>query len=245
MKKVVLITGGTRGIGEAIVKKFARNGYDICFSYAKSKDRALKLEQQCQQEYNVKIISVQADAANPIEIKNLINKCLQAFGKIDVLVNNVGISQSKLLIDMNDQEIFDMINTNLNSCIFTTREVAKHMMSNMYGKIVNISSMWGVSGASMESVYSASKAGIIGFTKAMAKELGLMNINVNAIAPGCIDTDMMKCYSKKEIKELEENTILGRIGKPDEIANIVYFLSSEDSSFITGQTISADGGFLN
>ena len=244
MKKVVLITGGSRGIGAECVRAFAAAGYNICFSYLNSEKAAQELVAWCNTTHGAVVKAVKADSRNPNDISRLVTSCVHEFGRIDALVNNAGVAESKLLVDMNNEDVYNVINANLNSCIFTTREVVRYMISNGEGKIVNIASMWGVSGSAMESVYSASKAGIIGFTKAMAKELGLMNINVNAVAPGCINTDMMKSYNEQDIKELEECAALGRIGKPEEIANVVLFLCSDGASFITGQCLSVDGGFL-
>ena len=244
MRKVVLITGGSRGIGKSIVEKFASNGYDVCFSFNKSEELSNNLAKDLSAKYSVKIIPHKTNVSSVQEIRDLVEFTIKNFGHIDVLVNNAGISESKLLIDMTDDELYNMINTNLNSCIFTTREVLKFMLSEHSGKIVNISSMWGEKGAALESVYSASKAGIIGFTKAIAKEVGLSNITVNAVAPGCIETDMLKQYTKEDIQEMAEGSILGRIGTPEDIANTVYFLASDEASFITAQCITVDGGFL-
>ena len=242
-RKVALVTGGSRGIGEAIVRKFVKEGFCVCFSYVKSQEKAEKLANELSNGEK-RVIAVKADAGNAFEIKQLVKTCTETFGQIDVLVNNAGISESGLLVDMTDEQIVNLLNVNLNSCIITTREVLKEMLKRNYGKIVNISSIWGVSGASCESVYSASKAGIIGFTQGVAKEFGLSNINVNAVAPGVIGTDMLKGYTKQEIQELVDNTALGRIGWPEDIANAVYFLASDEARFITGQCLVVDGGFL-
>ncbi len=242
-RKVALVTGGSRGIGEAIVRKFAGAGYDVCFSYLKSKEKAVALANELSNA-DRRVVAVKADLRDVGDIKRLVNECLKAFGRIDVLVNNAGVAESGLLVDMSDEHIFEMINTNLNSCIFTTREVLKHMLQRHYGKIVNISSMWGVAGASCESVYSASKAGVIGFTQAIAKEVGGANINVNAVAPGVILTDMTKGYSKDDLSSLADSSALGRNGMPEDIASAVYFLASDEASFVTGQCLLVDGGFL-
>lgn len=243
MRKVVLVTGGSRGIGEAIVRKFASEGFDVCFSYLKSKDQAEELAKELSRE-SQRVIAVKADAAKADEIKNLVQTCVCEFGRIDVLVNNAGISEFGMLVDMTDEQILNVLNVNLNSCILTTREVLKIMFSQNYGKIVNISSIWGISGASCESVYSASKAGVVGFTQGIAKEVGGASINVNAIAPGVIMTDMTKDYTKAELDELAGCAALGRNGAPEDIANAVRFLASDEAKFITGQCLVVDGGFL-
>ena len=240
--KVVLITGGSRGIGAELVRTFAASGYNVAFSYNKSEDKALKLESELSNK-NVQVKAFKCDNNILGNNEKLVQDVLKVFGRIDVLVNNAGISLSKLLIDTSNDEIIKVINTNLNSVMITSREVLKSMISNNYGKIINISSIWGVNGASMETVYSASKAGVIGFTQGLAKEVGLMGITVNAIAPGVIMTDMMKGYNKEEIEELKNQTAVGRLGKPQDIAETALFLASDKASYITGQCISIDGGF--
>lgn len=242
MNKTVLITGGSRGIGAELVRTFANAGYNVAFSYNRSEKEALKLEK----EFIAQNTQVKAFKCDNNLIENnikLVNDVLSVFGQIDVLVNNAGICYSKLLIDTQNEKIEEIMNVNLLSAIVTTREVVKNMISNNFGRIINISSIWGVSGASMETVYSASKAGLIGFTEGLSKEVGLMGITVNAVAPGVIMTDMNKGYSKDELKDLESRTSVGRLGSPEDIAKVVLFLASDDASYITGQCITVDGGF--
>ena len=243
-RKVVLITGASRGIGAECAKTFAKAGYDVVVNYNKSEIEALKVKNECE-KLGAAVLLIKADMGNSEEIKNMVKTTISAFGKIDVLINNAGISLSKLLIDTTDLDVYEVINTNLTSIILTSREVVRNMISQeVSGKIINISSMWGVNGASMETVYSASKAGIIGFTQGLAKEVGMMNINVNAIAPGVIMTDMMKGYTDADIEDLRKCTSLERLGKPEDIAKVALFLASKDASYITGQCISVDGGFV-
>lgn len=240
--KTVLITGASRGIGREIALEFAKEGYNVVINYNKSEKQAFDVSRQVE-KLGGKALVVNADLSKTEEAKKLVEKAVNVFGKIDVLVNNAGISLYKLLIDSSDMEIQNTIQTNLNSVIFMSREVVKNMLKFDGGKIINISSKWGVVGGSGESVYSASKAGIIGFSKALAKEVGLSNITVNVVAPGVIETDMIKNLSNCDKKELENQITLGRIGKPSDVANIVKFLASEEASYITGQVIEVDGGW--
>lgn len=242
MNKTVLITGGSRGIGAELVRTFAQAGYNVAFSYKNSEDKALKLEKELNNQ-NVNVKAFKCDNNILENNTELVNEVLSVFGKIDVLINNAGICCSNLLIDTINDKIEEIMNVNLLSAIVTTREAVKSMISNNYGRIINISSIWGVNGASMETVYSASKAGLIGFTEGLAKEVGLMGITVNSIAPGVIMTDMMKGYSKEELKELESRTSVGRLGSPEDISKVALFLASDDSSYITGQCITVDGNF--
>ena len=243
MAKTVIITGASRGIGAATAKKFAQNKYNVVVCYNKNKDKAILLEKELYSLGANSVLLVQADVSMPSECKKIIEKTIEQYKSVNVLVNNAGISLTGLLIDMRDSDILKLINTNLNSCVFLSKEVLKHMLSNHSGAIVNVSSMWGINGASCESVYSASKGGIVSFTKALAKEVGLSGVRVNAVAPGVIDTDMNGCYSKEDIKELEAKTALGRMGRKEEVADVIYYLASDASSFVTGQCIKVDGCF--
>lgn len=241
--KTVLITGASRGIGEAIARKFAKNGYNVVINYHKSQQKAENLAGElCR--YGIRAVAIRADVGDSVQARLLVKQSLEIFGKIDVLVNNAGVELTKLLIDCKTSEIEDVILTNLMGTIYTTKEVLSSMMSNMNGKIINISSMWGTAGGSMESVYSASKGGIVAFTKAIAKEVGLCGINVNCVCPGVILTDMTKHITIEDMKNLEAQTAIGRIGQPQDVAGLVYFLASSDANYITGSVIGVDGGIV-
>ena len=240
--KTVLITGASRGIGRATAKKFAQNGYNVIIHYNKSEKKALSLEKELR-NYDIRTLTVKADITDEKQIKNMINIAQKTFGKIDVLVNNAGISLTKQIQDYKLEEIQKLFATNTIGSIIVTREVSKLMISEKYGKIVNISSIWGKVGGSMESAYSASKGATISLTLALAKELAPSGINVNCVCPGVIDTDMMKNYSTETKEELKNATPLNRLGKAEDIANAIYFLASEDASFVTGQILTVDGGF--
>ncbi len=240
--KTVLITGASRGIGREIAKKFAQNNYNIIINFHKNESKANSLAKELS-KYNVRTLIIKADISNEKEVKSMINLSIKTFGQIDVLINNAGISLAKQIQDTTLSDIQKVVDTNTLGAILTTKELSKHMISNKQGKIINISSIWGKVGGSMESVYSASKGAVISFTLALAKELAPSNINVNCICPGVIDTDMMKVYSQEEKSALISSTPLNRLGKPEDVANLAYFLASEEASFITGQVITIDGGF--
>ena len=237
--KTVLITGASRGIGRECAILFAKNNYNVVINYNKSEDKAKELLEELN-DYSVKIFK--ADVSNRFEANSLVNFTIGEFEKIDVLINNAGISQNKLFTDITDDEWHNMINVNLNSVFFVTQKSLQYMIPEMSGKIINISSIWGMVGASLEVHYSTSKAGIIGMTKSLAKELGPSNICVNAICPGVIDTDMIKDIDKDIIESLREETPLMKIGTPYDIAKCALFLAEDN--FITGQVISPNGGFV-
>ena len=240
VNKVVVVTGSSRGIGAEIVKELARLGHRVILNYNKSEQCAKDVENNLKKQgYTVDIFK--ADVSKKDEAINLINFALDKYGKIDVLVNNAGISQSKLFTEITDEDWNDMINSNLNSAFYCTREAAKNMIHNKEGLIINISSIWGITGASMEVHYSTSKAGLIGFTKALAKELGPSNIRINAIAPGIIDTDMNKEYSDEDIEEIKSEIPLNKIGSSINIAKCVKWLIEDD--YTTGEVISINGGW--
>lgn len=234
--KNVLITGASRGIGKECAKEFAKNNYRVFINYNKSEKEALDLAQ------DLNGIAIKCDVGNYNEVKNMFVFIKTNYGGIDVIINNAGISKIKLLSDTSEEDYDEIFNTNMKSVYLVTKEALPYMINKKSGKIINISSMWGVTGASMEVIYSASKAAIIGFTKALAKELGPSNINVNCIAPGVIKTDMNKNLDKETLLSLSDETPLMRIGTPQDIAKTALFLASDDSSFITGQILSVDGG---
>lgn len=241
--KTVLITGASRGIGEDIARVFAKNGYNVVVNYFKSENKAQNLASElC--TYGVRAIAIKADVGDPVQAKLLVKKGLEAFGTIDVLVNNAGISLNKLLIDCSASEIENVMLTNLLGTIYVTKEMLPSMTNNNYGKIINIASMWGNYGGSMESVYSASKGGVIAFTKAIAKEVGLSGVNVNCVCPGVIVTDMLNNLTIEDMQNLKNQTAIGRVGYPRDISSLVYFLASDDASYITGAVINADGGII-
>lgn len=239
MNKTVLITGSSRGIGKAIALKFAKKEYNVVITYNRSKDIAEKLCAKISQK--TACMAVKCDLSNSKDIFNMFNQIKFKFGGIDILVNNAGVASLKQIQDYNYDEISKIISTDLTGSIYLTAQVAPYMISKKDGRIINISSMWGIDGASCEVVYSSAKAGLIGFTKALAKELGNSNITVNCIAPGLIDTDMNKNLDKETIKALIADNPMNRIGKTEDIAELTYFLASDKASFITGQVIKVAG----
>ena len=238
-----VITGSSKGIGKACAKLFAKKGYNVVICYNNSESDARELESDLKKS-GCGVICVKLDVCSTESVEKAFKTAYDTFGSIDVLVNNAGISQIKLLSDITDDELYNVINTNLIGTIKCSREAVKYMLHEHRGSIVNVSSMWGLSGASCESVYSASKGGVIAFTKALAKELGPSGIRVNCVAPGVIDTDMNKCLDDEIRKELSDSTALCRIGQTREVAEAVLFLASDSASFITGQTLTIDGGFI-
>ncbi len=241
--KTVLITGSSRGIGRATAVTFAKNGYDVAVNYKKSSEAAEKLCLDLKQ-YGVKAKAFQTDVADKSAVNEMINQIEADFGKITVLVNNAGIAEQALFSDITDEMWDRMFDINVKGAYNCTQAVLPHMIHNKYGRIINVSSMWGISGASCEVHYSASKAALIGFTKALAKEVGLSGITVNCVAPGVIATEMNGHLSEDIIEELKNETPLNRIGTPEDVAEAIYFLASDKASFITGQTLSVDGGFI-
>ena len=242
-RKVAFITGGSRGIGKEVALKFADNGYNIVINYVSDKTDVEKLEKEFS-EKGVETLILKADVTNREEIENLVKQVIEKFGKIDVLVNNAGITKDNLLMRMSEEEFDKVIEVNLKGTYIVTKSVIKYMMKKRNGSIINLSSVVGVAGNAGQANYSASKAGIIGFTKSIAKELASRNIRANAVAPGFIETDMTAVLSD-EIKENIHNQIpLKRMGSAKEVANLIYFLGSEESSYITGQVINVDGGMV-
>lgn len=243
IKKTVLVTGASRGIGSAIAKAFADDGYNVVINYLNSEMSAKALETSIKEEGH-SAICYKADVRDKAQVQEMIEKSVLEFGSVDVLVNNAGISQQKLFGDITQGEWDDMLNVHLKGTFNCCQSVLPYIISKKQGKIINISSIWGMTGASCEVHYSAAKAAVIGLTKALAKELGPSNIQVNCVAPGIIDTDMNAFLNEQEEKELVEQTPLLRYGKPEEIAQVVLFLASSKADFITGQVISPNGGFV-
>lgn len=240
VNKVIIVTGGSRGIGAEIVKLLAKSGCIVILNYNKSESCAKNVENELKKQgHTVDIFK--ADVSIKEEAESLIKYAINKYGKIDVLINNAGISQSKLFTDITDEDWQNMINNNLNSVFYCTREASKNMIHNKQGLIINISSIWGITGASMEVHYSTVKAGVIGFTKALAKELGPSNIRVNAVAPGIIDTDMIKEYSKQNIEKIKQEIPLEKIGSAFNIAKCIKWLIEDD--YVTGEVISINGGW--
>ena len=240
--KVAVITGSSRGIGRAIAIEFAKEGASIVINYSKDEKGAEKTLEMVKQIGACAII-VKSDISSYQEGKELINKTIFHFGKLDILVNNAAISAVGIFLDSDKESINAMINTNLTGPVYLTKHALKYLLEST-GKVINISSMWGEVGASCEVLYSASKGGINLFTKALAKEVAPSGIRVNAIAPGVIDTTMNSFLSEDERIELEEEIPLGRFGRAEEVAKTAVFLASEDSSYITGQIIRVDGSLL-
>ena len=241
-RKVAMITGGTRGIGKAIAKIFSDNGYDLIINYVSDKTDLTKLEEDLKN--NNEILFVRANVGELNSVEEAVKKAIEKFGKIDVLVNNAGITRDNLIMRMKEEEFDEVINTNLKGTFNVTKSVVPYMMKKREGRIVNISSVVGVSGNAGQCNYAASKAGIIGFTKSIAKELASRNILVNAVAPGFIDTDMTECLNDKVKESINNQIPLKRMGTPEEIAKAVYFLASSDNTYITGQVLNIDGGML-
>lgn len=240
MDKVVIVTGASKGIGREIAKELAKNGYQVIANYNKSENQALELKKELETE-KINIDIFKADVSKRNEAQELVRYTINKYGKIDILINNAGISQFREFTQITDEDWNNMINTNLNSAFYMTQEVCKNMIHNKKGCIINISSIWGIVGASCETHYSVSKAGIDAMTKSLAKELGPSNIRINSIAPGIIDTDMNKNLNKEEINSIKEEIPLEKIGKTKDIERCVEWLIEDE--YTTGQVISINGGW--
>lgn len=243
MDKVAMITGATRGIGKQIALTLANEGYNIVLNYRTENDELIQAKNEIESK-NVKCLTVQGDVTNFEDCKQMIESAIKEFGKIDVLINNAGITKDMLLARMKEEDFKQVIDVNLVGTFNMTKNVISYMMKARNGRIINISSVVGIAGNAGQTNYSASKAGIIGFTKSLAKEVASRNILVNAVAPGFIETNMTDVLKQEVKDEIAKNIPLKRMGTPKDVANVVKFLASEDSSYITGQVISVDGGMI-
>lgn len=241
--KVALITGASRGIGRAIAIEFVRQGASVIINYSNDYEGAKETLEEVKKINGYGII-IKGDISSFEKCNLIVEEALKVMGKIDILVNNAGISHIGLFMDATEEEIQNIISINLFGAMYLSKHVLKGMVSRKSGNIINISSMWGEVGASCEVLYSTTKGGLNLFTKALAKEVAPSNIRVNCIAPGVIDTKMNSFLGEEEKKSLEEEIPLGRFGNPSEIGKLAVFLCSDDSSYITGQIIRADGGFI-
>lgn len=243
MDKCALITGATRGIGKQIAITLAKQGYNIALNYRKENEELENTKKEIE-EIGVQVLAVKGDVANFENCENFVKQVIERSGQIDVLVNNAGITKDMLLMRMKKEDFEQVIDTNLVGTFNVTKNVVPYMMKARSGRIINISSVVGISGNAGQTNYSASKAGIIGFTKSLAKEIASRNILVNAVAPGFIETNMTDVLKDDVKQEIAKNIPLKRMGTAQDVANVVKFLASDDSSYITGQVINVDGGML-
>ena len=241
--KNVLITGGATGIGKACVRKFFDKGYNVIFTYNSSSNDAQELLKEFENS-SKKVIGIKVDLSNSKEIEQAFNLMYSMYDKIDVVVNNAGVSLVAQIQDTLESDYDKVFAINTKATYLVNNYALKKMLENKFGRIINVSSVWGERGASCEVVYSASKSAIIGYTKALAKEVGLSGITVNCVLPGVIDTKMNDCFTMAEKQDLADSTALGRLGKPEEVANVICFLASDEASFVTAQCIGVDGGFI-
>lgn len=243
MKKTVLVTGSSRGIGRATARKFAKEGYNVIINYYKSKDKALSLLNELLSS-GANAIAVQADVSNRRQVEKMCEEGYKKFRNIDVLVNNAGIASMTLFTDITEEQWKRIFDVNIGGMFNCCQCVVPKMISEKSGRIINLASIWGLVGASCEVHYSATKGAVISFTKALAKELGPSNITVNAISPGAVDTDMIAGVDREVIEEIRYETPLEVIAKPEDIADVIYFLSTEGAKLITGQVINPSAGFV-
>lgn len=235
--KTVLITGGSRGIGAAMVRLFSENGYKVAFTYKSSKDAAETLARE------TGALAIRADSASESDIISAVNLAMKELGNLEILINNAAVSNFSLFTDITLEDWNNMFSTNVTAAFLYSKAVLPEMINRKRGRIINISSVWGITGASCEVHYSATKAALIGMTKALAKELAPSGITVNAIAPGVINTDMNSKLSDEDLNSLKEEIPLGRIANPSEVAEAALFIAGEKSSYITGEVINISGGF--
>ena len=241
--KVAIVTGGTRGIGRAIALKLADHGANIVINYRNSDKEAEELK-AILEEKGVKVLTVKCDISNFEDSKNLMDKCKEVLGKIDILVNNAGITKDTLIMRMKEEDFDNVIDVNLKGTFNCAKHASAIMLKQRFGKIINMTSVVGIAGNAGQVNYAASKAGVIGLTKSLAKELGSRGITVNAVAPGFINTDMTASLSEKVKEEASKNIPLKRLGDPEDVANLVGFLASDAANYITGQVINVDGGMV-
>ena len=242
-KKTVFVTGGSRGIGKEVALKFAENGYDVILNYVSDKTNVDGLTKELK-EKGAESLILKADVSNAEQVEDVVKQAIEKFGKIDVLVNNAGITKDNLLMRMSEEEFDKVLEINLKGTFIVTKAVTKYMMKKRQGAIINLSSVVGVAGNAGQCNYSASKAGIIGFTKSVAKELASRNIRANAVAPGFIATDMTDVLPEAVKENIHNQIPLKRMGTAKEVAELIYFLGSDASSYITGQVINIDGGMV-
>ena len=240
MERIAIVTGASRGIGREIAKSLARQNIKVIANYNSSEEKAIELKEELEKE-GIEIDIIKADVSKREDIKKMITYTINKYKKVDILINNAGISEYKLFTEETDEDWNRIINNNLYSAFITSQEIIPNMIKNKKGCIINISSIWGMVGASMEVLYSISKAGMDGLTKSLAKELGPSNIRVNSIAPGIINTDMCKDFSEQELKEIKEEIPLQKIGEPSDVSKCVNWLINE--KYTTGQIISINGGW--
>lgn len=239
----VLITGASRGIGAACALAFAKSGHNVAVNYHKNAEKAEKLTEELR-SLGVSAIAVRADVSDSAQVRAMFERVHTELGAVDVLVNNAGIAHVGLLTDMTDEQWSAVVGTNLSGVFYCCRAALSEMIRAHQGVIVNIASMWGEVGASCEAAYSAAKAGVIGLTKALAKEVGPSGVRVNAVSPGVVMTDMMAGFSDEDVAALKDETPLSTLGAPEDIAEAVLFLAGEKARFITGQVLSVNGGMI-
>lgn len=241
--KNVLVTGGAGGIGRAAVLAFAKEGYNVAINYRSSENEAKKIKSEIE-NMGGRAIAVKADVSNRQEVESMFKEINNTFGGVDILINNAGIAQQKMFCDITENDFDSMFGIIVKGAFNCTQCALPFMVHNKTGKIINISSMWGVTGASCEVHYSAAKAALIGLTKALARELAPSYITVNCIAPGVIDTNMNASLGKETLELLKQESPMGRFGTPDEVADLMVFLASDKANFITGQVIGVDGAYI-